>query len=188
LHLDKVWLNVGMRLQNSHAITAFCLAFTIAIAGPGCSAQQFPPAPDTHILSPQSQDVNLLTARSIEPSSNSPGASPVPAYEAEYGAVRPAPHTKIADSRFFLMNGLHLGMAVIDVELTQRCIASHQCREGNPLMPSSQAGQLSMGIGFATLGSLSSYWLKKHRSQYWWLPPAGGITGHIAGVATGLRH
>ena len=33
---------------------------------------------------------------------------------------------------FFLVNGMHLGMAVFDVEMTQHCIANHHCIEGNP--------------------------------------------------------
>ena len=47
--------------------------------------------------------------------------------------MRPVFRPKIADSNFFLMNGIHLGMQCFDVEMTQRGIASHHCREANPL-------------------------------------------------------
>ena len=43
------------------------------------------------------------------------------------------------------------GMADLDVEKTQHCIANHQCVEGNPLMPSAHVDQL--GINFALVGN-----------------------------------
>lgn len=95
---------------------------------------------------------------------------------------------RIIDSKFVLLNGLHLGMAVLDVGLTQHCIADHHCREGNPMMPSSLAGQLSVNFAFVSYGSFVSYRLKKHRSSLWGLSPAVGISAHAVGVATGLMH
>jgi len=89
---------------------------------------------------------------------------------------------------FYLLNGIDLGMAVLDVEMTQHCIATHKCREGNPLMPSSQAGALSMSIGLVGVGTWASYRLKKHESRIWWLSPTSGIAGHFVGVASGLIH
>jgi hypothetical protein len=67
--------------------------------------------------------------------------------------MRPVFRPKIADSKFFLMNGIHLGMSVFDVEMTQRCIASHHCREVNPVMPSSHAGQLSVNFAIVAYNS-----------------------------------
>lgn len=96
------------------------------------------------------------------------------------GFVAPAPavRTRTADTKFFLLNGIQLGMAVFDVEMTQRCIASHQCRETNPAMPSSQAGQLSVNLAVFAFSSWASYWLKKHGLRVWWLPPAFGAVAH----------
>jgi hypothetical protein len=89
---------------------------------------------------------------------------------------------------FFLLNGMHLGMAVFDVEMTQHCIANHHCVEGNPLMPSSQAGQL--GVNFATvgLGAFLSYKMKEQDSGTWAFSPVVGIAAHAVGVATGFAH
>lgn len=95
--------------------------------------------------------------------------------------------SRVADSKFFLLNGLHLGMAVFDVEMTQRCIASHRCHEANPLMPSSRAGQFSVNFALVGSGAWASYWLKKHK-KLWWLPPSTGIVAHSLGVATGFEH
>ncbi|HZD47145.1 MAG TPA: hypothetical protein VE178_00245, partial [Silvibacterium sp.] len=106
--------------------------------------------------------------------------------------VTPAAATRrpfrTADAKFFLLNGLYLGMAVFDVEMTQRCIAAQHCRELNPLMPSSHAGQLTINFALVAGVSTASYWLKKHSSAVWWLPPVAGTAAHSAGVATGFVH
>jgi len=143
--------------------------------------------PEPHVASPQLQEPVAALAAPEKLAAYFPSASPASVSTAGYIAARPVSNPRITDSKFFLINSLHLGMAALDVELTQHCIASHQCREGNPLMPSSQAGQLSISIGYVALGSCASYWLKKRKSPHWWLPPAAGITGHAAGIATGLR-
>ena len=87
---------------------------------------------------------------------------------------------------FFLLNGLHLGLAVFDVEMTQHCIADHHCVEGNPLMPSSQAGQLVVNFAFVGYGTFISYKLKKQESRLWVLTPTLGIGAHVVGVASGF--
>jgi len=55
------------------------------------------------------------------------------------------------------LNGLHLSVAIFDVEMTQHCIAVHHCREGNPLMPSSLAGELGVGFALVGYGAVVSY-------------------------------
>jgi hypothetical protein len=90
------------------------------------------------------------------------------------------------DSKFFLVNGLHLGLAALDVGLTQHCIANHHCREGNPLMPSSFAGQFALDSAFVGTGAFVSYCLKKQNSKLWWLSPVIGISAHTAGAMTGF--
>jgi hypothetical protein len=79
-------------------------------------------------------------------------------------------------------------MGLLDVGLTQRCIAAHRCAEGNPLMPSSLAGQLSVNFAYVGYAAFFSYNLKKRHSRFWWISPASGIATHSAGVATGLMH
>jgi hypothetical protein len=89
---------------------------------------------------------------------------------------------------FFLLNGLHLGMAVLDVEMTQHCIANHHCVEGNPLMPSSHAGQLGINFALVGYGAFVGYKLKKQDRKLWALSPTVGIAAHTVGVATGIAH
>jgi hypothetical protein len=192
LHSNKARLSQGMLLWSSHTAClnmAMCAAFCIALAltGQNCAAQQLPLAPEPQTASVQPR-VKLALSLSAAPVSYSSSATPAFVPSSSYNVIRQTHNPPIADKKYFLINGLHLGMAVLDVELTQRCIASHQCREGNPLMPSSQAGQLSVNIGYVALGAFASYELKKRRSQFWWLAPAGGIAGHLAGAATGLSH
>jgi len=103
-------------------------------------------------------------------------------------AIAPVASHKVMDRNYFLLNGLHLGMGLLDVALTQRCIASHQCTEGNPLMPSSLAGQVSVNFAFVGYAAFFSYNLKKRHSRLWWISPSSGIATHTVGVATGLMH
>jgi hypothetical protein len=79
-------------------------------------------------------------------------------------------------------------MAVLDVELTQHCIANHHCVEGNPLMPSSHAGQLGINFALVGYGAFVSYKLKKQDRKLWVLSPTAGIAAHTLGVATGIAH
>lgn len=101
-------------------------------------------------------------------------------------AAPPAPRVDV--TKFLLVNGLHLGMAIFDVEMTQRCIASHHCYETNPLMPSSQSGQLSINLAIVGGVTWISYWTRKGGSKFWWLPPAAGAAIHGGGVVTGFQH
>ncbi len=104
-------------------------------------------------------------------------------------ATRPeAKKPRVVDKKFIFLNTLHLGLALADTEMTQACIADHKCREGNPLMPSSHAGQLAVDFGFFVYATGTSYWFKKHHSGLWWLPAAGASAAHTAGLITGLLH
>ena len=89
---------------------------------------------------------------------------------------------------FLALNGIHLGVAIFDIEMTQHCIADHHCREGNPLMPSSHVGQLSVNFALVGWGTFISYRLKKNESRLWVLSPIIGIAAHTVGVASGIAH
>jgi hypothetical protein len=89
---------------------------------------------------------------------------------------------------YFFVNGLHLGAAMLDVALTQHCLANHNCSEANPLMPSSVKGQV--GVDCALVGYVSwiSYRMRKHQSSLWWIAPTMGTAAHAAGAGTGIAH
>ena len=103
-------------------------------------------------------------------------------------SVAPVAEQRVLDRKYFLLNGLHLAMGLLDVGLTQRCIADHRCAEGNPLMPSSLAGQLSVNFAYVGYAAYFSYNLKKRHSRLWWISPTSGIATHSVGVVTGLMH
>ncbi len=110
-----------------------------------------------------------------------------PALAAAVNYVQPTyKPPRVFDSKFLLLNGLHIGLAALDIGLTQRCIAAGRCREGNPMMPSSLAGQAAVGSAIVGYGFFVSYRMKKHESKAWWLSPMVGIGAHTAGTMTGL--
>ena len=167
------------------------LGLAILIGGWACPAQEV-----TIPFGKIEQDARLsakLTMPGNEPASDfssstlSSGVSN-PAMGAGFTRVAPVTVHRTLDSKFFLLNGLHLGMAVLDVEMTQHCIATHKCREGNPLMPSSQVGQLGVNIPLVGYGSFVSYRLKKRTAKLWWITPVAGVVAHTAGAVTGFIH
>lgn len=110
----------------------------------------------------------------------SPAISPSP---------RPTPIArKIIDRPFVLLNALHLGMAALDVALTQHCIAESRCVEGNPIMPKAAAGQIGIDLALVSYGSYVSYRMKKHGGRLWWATPMIGTAAHGVGVLTGFAH
>jgi hypothetical protein len=94
--------------------------------------------------------------------------------------------SRTLDSRYFLLNGLHLTMAMLDVVVTQRLIATHEYREGNPLMPSSLGAQLGVDFALVSYGSFVSYKMKKQGYGVWWITPTIGVATHSVGVGIGF--
>jgi hypothetical protein len=168
----------------------------LALCGGVCSAQQVT-IPFEQIQKDSNQNTQLVAGLAL-PGSESEGrfsssnifSETLHTEPVMSGFVRvPAGKSpRVLDSKFFLFQGMHLAMAVLDVETTQQCLAAHTCREGNPLMPSSQAGAL--GVNFALVGysSYVSYRLRTRKSSLWWLSPTTGTVAHVVGVATGLSH
>jgi hypothetical protein len=131
-------------------------------------------------LEADSSSISVLTAQPSAfafSSTGSPSTRPLRPYE-----------SRVADFRYLFLHSAHLGMALFDVEMTQHCFAEHRCREGNPIMPSSQAGQISFDLGVVACTAAGSFWARKHNVRLWWMAPAVGIAAHTAGVATGFAH
>lgn len=119
---------------------------------------------------------------------SSPGPAAPASSSAGFTRTPPVRSTRTFDAKYVWLNGFQFSLAFADVETTQHCIDKHTCREGNPLMPSSQAGRISVSLGFAAVTAVASYRLKKHRSKGWWAAPAVSIAGHAVGLASGLAH
>jgi hypothetical protein len=180
--------NAGRLEGSMNAAHGTMLSLAIAMGSWACSAQK------TTIPFAQIERDAQLTATLSAPGSEI-SSSLYPAVVssglsggAGFERVSPIRAPRILSSNYYLLNGVDLGMAVFDVEMTQHCIATHQCREGNPLMPSSQAGALSMNLALVSYSSFISYRLKKHHSRVWWISPTISIVAHGAGVASGLAH
>ncbi len=163
------------------------LGFIFLMGGIPCIAQQASTAFANLPEAPQVQVQPMLAPESFA-ISVAPGSRPQYSF-APSSRYTPPPHSpRIIDAKFLMINGLHLGLAVVDTEMTQHCIASHRCREGNPLMPPSHAGQLAVDFAFVAYGSGLSYRFRRHKSTLWWFPPTGGIVAHACGITTGLLH
>lgn len=162
-------------------------AFLVALAmGAWACAAQHAPAPLAQL--PQAPQPQLALSAGGSPTVISSHMMSGLASAAAFRPAHSASNPRFVDGQFLMFNGLHLGMAILDEQMTQRCIANHRCREGNPLMPSSQAGQLTVDLALVSYGAVLSYRLKKHHTRGWWLPPASGVAAHIAGAATGMLH
>jgi hypothetical protein len=164
------------------------IAFAASILATGwsCSAQS-PSVPFGQIERDAQTHQNLALNDDYASGSSSSAAA---AASSSSGGIssRPAASQRTMDSRYFILNGLHLGTATLDVAFTRHCIANHTCREGNPLMPSSALGQVGIDLTLVGYSSWLSYRLKKHHSNLWWMAPTIGSTAHAVGVATGISH
>ena len=170
--------------MNKLCITLLCLS--LFVLGSYCSAQE------ARVPFRQIERDARLSATLIVPDAEASVSRSSEVYlfpSASPGALYVQPNYKrqrTFDSKFFVINGLHLGLAALDLGLTQHCIANHHCREGNPLMPSSFAGQFAVDSAFVGTGAFVSYRLKKQNSKLWWLSPVVGISAHTAGAMTGF--
>ena len=171
-----------------NAIQGTMLGLVIAMGGMACSAQ------DAKIPFKQIEKDAQLSASVTVPASeaaisHSEGMFSSSSTPASFVFVPPTPtQSRTLSKGFLLLNGLHLGMAIFDVEMTQHCIANHHCVEGNPLMPSSHAGQLGVNFAIVGYGTFMSYRLKKQERKLWLLSPIVGIAAHTLGVASGFAN
>jgi hypothetical protein len=129
------------------------------------------------------QQVKLALPELAQPASVV--AAPAPYVAEPYKFSPPPQHT--VDARYYLINGVHLEMMLLDVQMTRHCINAGTCKEGNPLMPSSLGGQLGLGFAFVGGGIVDSYYLKRRHSRFWWIAPVVGIAAHGVGIASGIR-
>jgi hypothetical protein len=183
-----------MRLEDTmKSVRGTVFVLALVMGGWACSAQEAT-IPFKQLEHNNSQLFASLSVPSNEMASeySSSSSSPniIPSDPMMAGFVRTAPLTvhRTIGSSFYLLNGIHLGAAALDVEMTHRCITTHQCREGNPLMPSNLAGALSINFALVGYSSFISHKLKKRDSQLWWLSPVVGTAAHTVGVASGLFH
>jgi hypothetical protein len=104
---------------------------------------------------------------------------------ASLGAQEPG---RVADGRFVALTVASVLLTVADVELTQRCLRSGRCHEGNPLVPTTSRAKLyPLQLGLTAAHSYLGYRLKKKGSRWWWVPQLSLSAGHGVGVAFGVR-
>jgi hypothetical protein len=181
--------------MNTLRVTLIALA--ISIGGWASSAQQ-PAVPFKQLerdaqlsrnrIAPGSEIASNHSSSSLDSSSLSTEVTSSELSAAGFVRVYPTAALRILSTSYFMLNGMHLGMAIFDVEMTQHCIADQHCREGNPIMPSSQAGMLGVNFALVGYGSFVSYKLKKRGSKMWTLSPIVGSAAHGVGVASGFMH
>ncbi len=172
-------------------IQGMTVSLAAAIGGLACSAQNT--VVPIRQIEKEAQNVQL-SARAAIPSSEAPAARPYalssgPSSSASLVFVPPVvKNPRTLSPGFLVLNGLHLGLAILDVETTQHCIADHHCIEGNPLMPSSFSGRLGEDLGLVGYSTFVSYRLRKRDSKLWILAPTVGISAHTVGIASGIAH
>lgn len=171
------------------------LGLAIALGGYACNAQvaAIPPSPaarDGQLSASNTLPINQPAGNLF--SSNLPSGVVPPEHlsAAAVGLIRvpPVVFPRTLDSKYFLINGMHLTMAMLDVVVTQRLIATGQYKEGNPLMPSSRGAQLGVDFALVGYGSYVSYKMKKQGYGSWWITPMIGVSTHSIGVGIGFNN
>ena len=177
-----------------NTVHCMILGLTLCAESLICSAQEakipFHEIEQNAQISPRMMALNNVAEGNLFPSSSALNnlhiADPVSAS----GFVRATPVrvSRYPNRNFYLLNGMHLGMAMLDVGMTQRCMANHTCKEGNPMMPSSLAGQLTVNFAYVGYSSFFSHRLKNRNSRIWWISPMTGTVAHIVGAAASASH
>ncbi len=164
------------------------LGIAILMGGSACMAQSKPariqqPQANAATL-PQAPQVARVEIAVLRPSSLSTSSTVHPMV-GSYVVARPTERVRLG-ARFYLLNGLNIGMTALDMSLSQRCIAAHRCREANILMPRSVAARISVVAVFTALGTYASRRMKVRGIGLWWVPPLFGTVAHGIGVVSGL--
>ena len=91
------------------------------------------------------------------------------------------------DKQFWILTAANYASAVADTELTQACMRSGTCHEGNPLLPSGRKKAYPVQLGISTITNIISYKLMKSGYKYWYVPQVAIIGAHGVGITFGLR-
>ncbi len=97
------------------------------------------------------------------------------------------PNLQAGDKKFWVLAAANYTSAVVDIELTQSCIYSLTCREGNPLLPSGRKKAYPIQLGISTVTNIISYKLMKSGNTHWYIPQVAIISAHGVGITFGLR-
>ena len=92
-----------------------------------------------------------------------------------------------SDKSFWILTAASYASVVADIELTQMCLRSGTCREGNPLMPSGRKTVYPIQLGISTITNIISYKLMKSGNKYWYVPQVAIIGAHGVGASFGLK-
>jgi hypothetical protein len=168
-------------------VQGIAFALSIAAGGWACSAQSLS-VPFGQIERDAQSQTQKIVALNDDAGNFSSDAASESSFVSRAPSLRSTVPFQTSNARYFFVNGLHLGTAMLDVALTGHCIANHSCGEANPLMPSSAGGQV--GVNCALVGYVAwvSYRMMKHQSRVWWIAPAIGTTAHAVGAGTGIAH
>ena len=88
---------------------------------------------------------------------------------------------------FLALTAALSALTVLDVELTQRCLAHGICHEGNPLLPESRWKVYVIQIPLTAGASYLGWRLRKGKARYWRGPQVGVATGHGGGSCFGAK-
>ena len=101
--------------------------------------------------------------------------------------LAPRPERKVIDRKFLILTGLATLFTVVDVELTQRCLHHHTCRELNPTLPTGHTAMYLANIPATGALFYWSYRRKDKGQKFWWLPALVDLVPHAAGAIDNTR-
>ncbi len=104
------------------------------------------------------------------------------------------PKRRVLDKKFWLALGTAYALTVVDIELTQRCIRQHTCRELNPILGQSRGRAYAVNAAVLVPVTIWSYHRKKDQDRNgrqkgkmpWWLPSVVSSGSHAVGMSMGL--
>jgi hypothetical protein len=99
-----------------------------------------------------------------------------------------------SSKKVWVLTGVTVATAMLDVEGSKHCIAIGTCREGNPVLAGASRAEIYGWKGIATSNTtILGWWIHKYVQnrvvrKLWWVPQAAAIGANLYGASTSWRY
>jgi hypothetical protein len=146
---------------------------SVSAIGPGCSsvvatARELPDAPGA--VARDDQDEVGSSRRRLSSRDNAPATAAGPRFSWD---------SRVADRSYWSVTGALFSSSIVGAELSVRCVEEGKCANRMKDFPTNRALVYGVGIPADAGVAYLTYYLKKKRSHFWFVPAAAITAGNI---------